>query len=90
VEATPTSNAIMIFTCFFASIPFALNGGGISQFPVVGYVHLDIAFFLFTGSFIFTKIGVLINQDFPLFWRKTVLGSLMLLICIRLTVMLFR
>ncbi len=90
VQATPTSNAIMIFTCFFASIPFAFNSGTPYQFPVVGYIHLDIAFFLFTGSFIFTKIGVLINQDFPLFWRKTILGSLMLLICIRLTAMLFR
>lgn len=87
-QATPTANAIMIFTCFFASIPFALAQGSGSGFPVLGYVHLDTACLLFTGSFIITQLGVTINQWFPLFWRKTVLGLLMLSICVRLTFLL--
>ncbi|MBN1105433.1 MAG: sulfite exporter TauE/SafE family protein [Deltaproteobacteria bacterium] len=88
VQATPTSNAIMIFTCLFASIPFAMAEGSGEGFPVLGYVHLDTAFLLFTASFIITQLGVSINQRFPLFWRKTILGLLMLSICVRLTFLL--
>lgn len=90
VQATPTANAIMIFTSFFASLSFALSNGISDQFSVIGYIHFDAALFLFMGSVIFSKIGVMINQKFPLFWRKTILGFLLLLICLRLVIMLLK
>lgn len=90
VQAAPTSNAIMIITASFASLSFAQvenpNAGPLS----LGYIHLDIAALLFVGSLICSRIGVHINQKIPLFWRKTILGLLLLFICIRLFFMLIK
>ncbi len=88
VEAAPTSNAIMIFTSLFASLSFAM-AGSISPDPsMIGYIHLDSAFILFLGSALFSPIGVHINLNFDPLWRKRILGTLLLLISIRLMAML--
>jgi uncharacterized membrane protein YfcA len=88
VQATPTSNAIMIFTTLFGSLSFALTSPAGTQGGSLGLIHLDTAILLFTGSAFFSKYGVSINQKFPLFWRKTILGLLLLFICLRLVIML--
>lgn len=88
IQAAPTSNAIMIYTAFFASLSFALSDPGIHDSFMLGYIHLDIAFLLFLGSASISRTGVSINQKIPLFWRKTVLGFLLLFICIRLLFLL--
>lgn len=88
IQATPTSNAIMIFTTFFGSISFALNNPVNTQSMTFGWIHLDTAVLLFAGSALFSGIGVRVNQKFPLFWRKTILGLLLLFICVRLIFML--
>ena len=87
IQATPTSNAIMIFTTLFGSLSFALTHSSGTSGITLGLIHLDTALLLFTGSAFFSKYGVAINEKFPLFWRKTILGLLLLFICIRLIFM---
>jgi uncharacterized membrane protein YfcA len=88
VQASPTSNAIMIFTAFFASLSFAIANSDLTSPFTIGYIHLDSAVLLFLGSAFISRYGVNLNQKFPLFWRKTVLGLLLLSICIRLIFLL--
>jgi uncharacterized membrane protein YfcA len=90
IQAAPTSNAIMIFTVTFASLSFATADNPNAGALTFGYIHFDIAAMLFIGSLIFSRIGVRINQKVPLFWRKTVLGIILVLICIRLFLMLIK
>jgi uncharacterized membrane protein YfcA len=89
IQAAPTSNAIMIFTTFFASLSFAFATNINDTKFTLGYIHLDTALLLFLGSAFFSRIGVLMNQNFSLFWRKTILGALLLFICVRLLLMIF-
>jgi uncharacterized membrane protein YfcA len=84
IQASPTSNAIMIFTAFFASLSFAISDISISMPYTIGYIHIDTALMLFIGSALFSRIGVSLNLKISLFWRKTILGLLLLSICIRL------
>jgi len=88
VQASPTSNAIMIFTAFFASISFAFANIDLKQPYTLGYIHLDTAVLLFIGSALISRIGVSINHIIPLFWRKTILGILLLFICVRLVLLM--
>lgn len=88
IQAAPTSNAVMIFTTAFASISFALVSNPNAGKMTLGYIHFDYALLLFCGSLIFSRIGVRINQKVPLFWRKTILGIILVFICIRLFIML--
>jgi uncharacterized membrane protein YfcA len=88
IQASPTSNAIMIFTAGFATLSFASGGIDLEQTYTIGYIHFDIAVFLFAGSAMISRFGVSLNQKIPLFWRKTVLGILLLLICFRLILMM--
>ncbi len=88
IQAAPTSNAVMIFTTSFASISFALAANPNTGPLTVGYIHFDYAALLFCGSLIFSRLGVRINQQVPLFWRKTILGIILLFICVRLFIML--
>jgi uncharacterized membrane protein YfcA len=74
----------MIFTAFFASLSFAFSTINISMPYTKGYIHLDTAILLFLGSALFSRIGVFLNLKIPLFWRKTILGMLLLSICVRL------
>ena len=83
-QAAPTSNAIMIFTTFFASLSFAITDVVPSTPYTVGYIHLDTALLLFAGSASVSHLGVALNHKISLFWRKTILGLLLLFICIRL------
>ena len=88
VQAAPTSNAIMIFTALSGALSYALSNHALTQFPTIGYIHLDAALLLVIGSAGSSRIGVRINQHFPLFWRKTLLGLILLFICLRLVVKL--
>ncbi len=88
IQAAPTSNAIMIFTTFFSSLAFALPESGISDSFMLGYIHLDTALLLFLGSASISRLGVSLNHKVPLVWRKTVLGILLISICIRLLFLL--
>jgi uncharacterized protein len=88
IQAAPTSNAVMIFTTAFASISFAMVSNPNAGKMTLGYIHVDYAVLLFCGSLIFSRIGVRINQKIPLFWRKTILGIILVFICIRLFIML--
>ncbi len=89
-QAAPTSNAVMIFTTAFASISFAFAQNPNAGSFTVGYIHFDIAALLFMGSLLFSRIGVGINQKVPLFWRKTILGIILLFICVRLLIILIQ
>lgn len=89
VQAAPTSNAIMVFTAFFASLSFALSKPELNGNFTLGYIHMDTALLLFLGSATISRWGVSINHIIPLFWRKTILGLLLLFICIRLILYLF-
>jgi uncharacterized membrane protein YfcA len=89
VQAAPTSNAIMIFTNFFASLSFATAKVTIANKLVLGYIHIDIAILFFLGSAISSRFGVNLNQKISLTFRKTVLAFLLLFICIRFIFMLF-
>ncbi len=88
VQAAPTSNAIMIFTTFFASLSFAFSGINLYQPYTIGYIHLDTVILLFLGSALVSRIGVFLNHKIPLFWRKTILGILLLFICVRLILLM--
>jgi len=88
VQAAPTSNAIMTFTALFASVSFAMEDYGVAEEYMLGYIHYDTSFLLFLGSAAFSKFGVKLNNLFPLFWRKTVLGVLLILVGIRLFLLL--
>ncbi len=88
IQAAPTSNAIMIFTTFFASLSFAITNSEVNGPFTLGYIHLDTAVLLFLGSAFFSRYGVTLNQKIPLLWRKIVLGLLLLFICIRLIFLL--
>jgi uncharacterized membrane protein YfcA len=78
----------MIFTAFFASISFAFASIDLNQPYTLGYIHFDTAVLLFMGSALISRIGVSLNHKIPLFWRKTVLGILLLFICARLILLL--
>ena len=88
VQASPTSNAIMIFTAFFASLSFAFADIDIAMDYTIGYIHIDTALPLFLGSALFSKFGVSLNLKISLLLRKTILGLLLLSICVRLTFLL--
>jgi uncharacterized membrane protein YfcA len=88
IQAAPTSNAIMIFTTLFGSISYALADYHAAGYLTLGYIHFDTALFLFAGSATFSRIGVRVNQEVSLFWRKTVLGAILLIICFRLLFLL--
>jgi len=88
IQAAPTSNAIMMYTALFASISFAISNHGMSGDMTLGYIHIDTAILLFLGSASVSGIGVRLNHHIPLQWRKTVLGLLLVFICIRLAFML--
>jgi uncharacterized membrane protein YfcA len=87
IQAAPTSNAIMIFTTLFASISYAMMDDVTTGSMVFGYIHFDTSILLFIGSAVFSRIGVKLNNLFPLFWRKTILGLLLLFVSIRLLLM---
>jgi len=89
VQAAPTSNAIMIFTALFGSLSFAFSGANLHQAYTIGYIHFDTALFLFIGSASVSRFGVSLNQRISLFWRKTCLGILLLLLCVRLIILMF-
>jgi uncharacterized membrane protein YfcA len=89
VQAPPTSNAIMIFTTLFGSFSFALTPAIKSPPLTLGLIHFDTVILLFIGNILFTRFGIRINQSIPLYWRKTILGLLLFMICIRLIIMLF-
>jgi uncharacterized membrane protein YfcA len=78
----------MIFTTLFGSISFALTHTSGAAGLTLGFIHLDTALVLFCGSALFARYGVKINQQLSLYWRKTALGLLLLLICLRLIIML--
>ncbi len=88
VQAAPTSNAIMIFTALFGSLSFALTEPPVIQPYMLGYIHLDSALLLFIGSALISRFGVKLNHKLPLIWRKTILGLILVLICVRLTLFL--
>jgi len=86
-QAAPTSNAIMIFTALFASLSYALMDKVADGSMVFGYIHLDTSILLFLGSAAFSRFGVKLNNKFPLFWRKTILGIILLFVSVRLLLM---
>jgi uncharacterized membrane protein YfcA len=88
IQAAPTSNAIMIFTALFASLSYALMDDVAPGLMIFGYIHLDTSILLFLGSALCSRIGVKLNNLFPLFWRKTILSLILLLVSIRLFVMI--
>ncbi len=88
IQAAPTSNAIMIFTALFASLSYALMNDVSAGKMIFGYIHLDTSIILFLGSALFSRIGVKLNNLFPLFWRKTILGIILLLVSVRLFLMI--
>jgi uncharacterized membrane protein YfcA len=88
VQAAPTSNAIMIFTALFGSISFAVSKSNIFHPYMLGYIHLDSALLLFMGSALISRLGVKLNQHLPLKWRSTILGLILVLICVRLILLL--
>ena len=88
IQAAPTSNAIMIFTALFASLSYALMDDVSAGKMIFGYIHLDTSIILFLGSALFSRIGVKLNNLFPLFWRKTILGIILLLVSVRLFLMI--
>jgi len=55
---------------------------------IFGYIHLDTSILLFLGSAFFSKTGVKLNNLFPLFWRKTILGIILLFVSLRLLLMI--
>lgn len=87
IQAAPTSNAIMIFTALFAATSYALMENVGEGAMIFGYLHLDTSILLFLGSAIFSRIGVKINNIFPLFWRKTILGLILIFVGVRLLLM---
>ena len=87
IQAAPTSNAIMIFTALFASLSYALMENVSESALVFGYIHFDTSILLFLGSAIFSRFGVKLNNVFPLFWRKTILGLILLFVSVRLLLM---
>jgi uncharacterized membrane protein YfcA len=50
VQAAPTSNAIMIFTAFFASLSFAFCSINLHQPYTIGYIHLVCSCFLYVSG----------------------------------------
>ena len=86
-QAAPTSNAIMIFTSLFASFSYAIMDKAAIGPMVFGYIHLDTSILLFLGSATFSRFGVKLNNIFPLFWRKTILGLILLFVSARLLLM---
>ena len=50
IQASPTSNAIMIFTAGFAALSFAFSHINLEQSYTIGYIHLDTAVLLFAGG----------------------------------------
>ena len=90
IQAAPTSNAIMVFTSLAASITYALSPFS-SRLPYsVGYIHFDLTLFLFLGSLVFARFGYRWNKRLPLFWRKTVLGGILLILCVRIFFVLIK
>ena len=87
IQAAPTSNAIMIFTALFASLSYALMNNVAEGSMIFGYIHLDTSILLFLGSALFSRVGVKLNNLFPLFWRKTILGLILLFVSVRLLLM---
>ena len=83
IQAAPTSNAIMMFTAFFASLSYAIADFHTKNIFILGYIHTDISFLLFLGGATFSRIGVKINEFIPLSWRKTGLAIILLLVGIR-------
>ena len=90
VQAAPTSNAIMIFTSLSASLTYAFSPFTSAMPFSFGYIHLDYTFFLFAGSLLFSRFGYRWNKRLPLFWRKLVLGLILLILCIRIFFLLIR
>lgn len=88
IQAAPTSNAIMIFTTLFASLSYALMENVNAGSMIFGYIHLDTSILLFLGSALFSRFGVNLNNLFPLFWRKTILGIILLFVSVRLLLMI--
>jgi uncharacterized membrane protein YfcA len=90
IQAAPTSNAIMIFTALAGSVTYAYVGFDSPRIFALGYIHLDIALALFLGSLIFSSFGYKWNQQIPLFWRKTILSIVLILLCVRVFYLLIR
>lgn len=88
IQAAPTSNAIMMFTALFASISFAIADDAADGNMVLGYIHLDTSILLFLGNAAFTKVGVRVNKKLSLYWRKTVLGCILIFVSLRLILMM--
>ncbi len=78
----PTSNAIMVFTTSAGALTYALHGD--CSWPQLGLIHADYALLLATGAVCSSFIGIRINKIIPLKIRKTILGSILLLITLRL------
>ena len=70
------------------ALEFAIADNVTERAMVLGYIHLDTSILLFLGSAAFTKVGVKMNNKLPLFWRKTVLGTILIFVSLRLLYMM--
>ncbi len=88
-KVVPTSNSIMLFTTFFASFAFLTANYPTTRAWQIGYIHLDIAFFLFLSSFPTALWGTQYQDRLSLKWRKNIVTLFLLIIAIRMIFHLF-
>jgi len=87
-RVVPNSNAIMIFTTSFSSIAFMITPNTAGKVAQIGYVHADLAFLIFISAMPAALAGTHLQKFVPITWRKNLLASFLLIICIRLLIKL--
>lgn len=84
-HVVPNSNGIMMFTAAFGALLFAVAGpGNNTGLLQAGFVHLDAAMVIFLGALPVALTGAAYQHRIPLRWRKTILGTFLVVIGFRL------
>ncbi len=83
-KASPTSNAVMIFTTFAATAPFAF--ASTIDLPSMGLIRLDLAAALFAGAALSSTAGIKINTSINPKLRRILLTILLLISSTRMLI----
>ena len=83
-RVVPITNAVMLTNALFALIPLALSSGNEVGLITLGLIHVDKALLIFAGAIPASLWGTQFQSRIPLKIKKILIGSILLIILIRM------
>jgi len=80
------SNMVMVVTCASGVAAHMVSEQTTNLPYTIGQVHLPLVPFVFIGAMAIGPLGRFMNRRMSIFWRRTLLGGLLLIIAVRLII----